>query len=154
MSHKSRAVIIAAALGIPLFPLGAHFLLAKNEPPGFRETIPETGNAETIPAAVPAKETPPQTAPEMLARAFRRPGAETAGEKTPGPDAAVRAAPVPGDGKFSYLGLIRESESREWLCVKEEASGRVMFVEPDPASAREERWVFAIEGVSYSIGRN
>jgi hypothetical protein len=50
--------------------------------------------------------------------------------------------------------LIRESDSRERLCIKEEETGRVLFVDPDPAPANEERWVFAIEGVSYSIGRN
>jgi hypothetical protein len=152
MSHKSRALRIAAALGIPLFPLGARLFLAANEQPGFREAIPAVGEFQEIPAAAGEKETPPQTAPEILALAFRRPGTGAAGEKTIRP--VVRATPVPGDGKYSYLGLIRESDSRERLCIKEEETGRVLFVDPDPASANEERWVFAIEGVSYSIRRN
>jgi hypothetical protein len=154
MGYKTAAIRIMAALGIPLFPLGARLFLAKNEPPGFRETIPDIRDIQEIPAAAPETEKLPPPGPEILALAFRRPDRGSAGEQAPQPGALVRAAPVPGDGKFSYLGLIRESDNRERLCIKEEETGRVMFVDPDPASANEERWVFAIEGVSYSIRRN
>ncbi|MDR1250155.1 MAG: hypothetical protein LBK63_12750 [Treponema sp.] len=154
MSHKTAAVRIAAALGIPLFPLGAYFFLLKNEPANFRGTIPDIREIPEIPAVAPEKETPPPASPEILALAFRRPDRGAAGEKTLRMDAAAQAAPVPGDGKFSYLGLIRESDSREWLCIKEEETGKVIFVDPDPETANEERWVFEIEGVSYSIRRN
>jgi hypothetical protein len=154
MGYKTAAVRIMAALGIPLFPLGAYWFLAKNEQPGSREAIPAVREFQEIPATESEKETPPPPGPEILALAFRRPHRESTGEKAAPPDAVVRAAPVPGDGKFSYLGLIRESGSRERLCIKEEETGRVMFVDPEPESDNEERWVFAIEGVSYSIGRN
>ncbi|MDR1250205.1 MAG: hypothetical protein LBK63_13000 [Treponema sp.] len=153
MSHKA-AVRIAAALGIPLFPLGAHFFLAKNEPPDIRAAIPVAGDIQEIPAAVIKKETQQPTAPEILALAFSPPEKGTAGKKASGESAVVRADPVPGDGKFSYLGLIRESNTQEWLCVKEEETGRVLFVDAKLASANEDRWALEIEGVSYSIGRN
>jgi hypothetical protein len=154
MRHKTTAVRIAAALGIPLFPLGAFFFPGANKAPLMREAIPDAGIIEAIPAAVPEQERQARTEPEILALAFRRPARKAAGKQTSGPDRAVRAAPVPGEDKFSYLGLIRESDGREWLCVKEEATGRVIFLDSDPAAINEERCVFEIAGVSYSIGRN
>jgi hypothetical protein len=154
MSYKTSAVIIMAALGIPLFPLGACLFLVQNEPSGFREAFSNIRDIPEIPATAPEEDTPPPAGPEILASAFRRPGRGTAGKKAPGTDAAVPDGPAPVEGKFSYLGLIRESDSREWLCIKEEETGRVIFVDPGPEPANEERWVFTIEGVSYSIGRN
>jgi hypothetical protein len=154
MSHKTVAVSIAAALGIPLFPLGAGLFLAHNEPSGFRETIPDIREIPEIPAAAPQKAAPPPAGPEILAPAFRRPDRGAAAEKTLRTEAAGRPGPIPGDGKFSYLGLIRESDSRERLCIKVEETGRVIFVDAGLEPANQERWVFEIEGASYSIGRN
>jgi hypothetical protein len=154
MSHKAAAIRIIAALGIPLFPLGAHFLLVSRDSPDIRETIPESGESQKIQSAIPETATLLQTPPEILALLFSRPDQEAEETQASKEAPAVRAAPVPGDGKFSYLGLIRESSSQEWLCVKEEETGRILFVDARLASAHEDRWALEIEGVSYSIGSN
>jgi hypothetical protein len=166
MRHKLLTVKIIAALGIPLFPLGAHFFLAANETSGFRETNRASRNgAETLAdvrgSEAPgesAGETPPPIGPETLARVFRQPDKgpdrAPAAEKPPESNAAAKSAPLPGDGKFSYLGLIRESNDQEWLYIKEEETGRVISVNASLATADEERCVVEIEGISYFIRRN
>jgi hypothetical protein len=175
MPNKLGLLKIIAALGIPLFPLGA-FFLPPNRAPGFREPgeaprdIPAPAFEPETPAEAeppPGEEAPPVAA-ETLALAFRAPnrvlntapnkvpntaaaGAGQAGTRPPGD--ITPAQPVPGEGKFSYLGSIRESNDREWLYIKEEASGRIISFDASLGSTNEESCVVEIEGASYFIRR-
>jgi hypothetical protein len=167
MPNKAPAIAIIAALGIPLFPLGARLYLSRSNTAGFTEPAPAPRGIQETPAAggeglsesgrIPDKTLPPIAA-ETLARVFRSPAGGAAGEQPPGErqtgGAPLPAAkPVPGEGKYSYLGSIRESDDREWLYIKEEASGRIISINTSPFSINEERCVVEIEGISYSIRR-
>jgi hypothetical protein len=173
MGNKLLAIKILAALGIPLFPLGARLYLSQASAPAPREAAAQGGvppaafEPERLgePGRPPGEALPPVEA-EALARVFRAPGKaapgdgsreraqeraqERAGEEGPG----GQSLPVPGEGKFSYLGSIRESGGREWLYIKEEASGRIISVDALLSSTTAERCVVEIEGISYSIRRN
>jgi hypothetical protein len=164
MRHKLLALSIAAALGIPLFPLGAYFFLAAHNA-GFRvETPAFRGIAETQAAERGAEEpgespgaaekAPSPVGPEMLARVFRQPNTGPVAAEAPGEEALVQSGPVPGEGKFSYLGLIRESNEQEWLYIKEEETGRIISVNAGLASVDAERYVVEIDGTAYFIRRN
>jgi hypothetical protein len=164
MRHKLLTIKIVAALGIPLFPLGAYFFLEINKASGIQEEraasrdIAETRAAERGSEGIDessgsAPETVPPISPEILARVFRQPGKGPAREKTPRENETVQAGPVPGDGKFSYLGLIRKSNDQEWLYIKEEETGRIIPVNACLASADEEHCVVEIDGISYFIRR-
>jgi hypothetical protein len=164
MRNKLLAVKIIAALGIPLFPLGARFFPPQGSVGGLAETgeAPQ-GIAETQAMAFepegsvkpekPIEKTFPPVKAETLARVFSPPNKARAGEQPPRDGTAAQTQAVPGDGKFSYLGSIRESNGREWLYIKEEASGRVMSIDASLDSSNEAGCVVAIEGVSYFIRR-
>jgi hypothetical protein len=165
MRHKLRTVKIIAALGIPLFPLGAYFFPPHSEAPGFQGTPPAPGEIQATPAAGLEPERPaesgkppgeplPPIGAEALARVFAPPKKAAAGGQAPGNDPSIQTRPVPGEGKFSYLGSIRESNNREWLYIKEEASGRILSIEASAGSINEERCVVEIDGTSYLIRRN
>ncbi|MDR0597723.1 MAG: hypothetical protein LBG14_04375 [Treponema sp.] len=162
MYNKLLTVKIIAALGIPLFPLGARLFLSQNNASGFRESARAPQGLTEIPAPafnpegpaeagkLPDRALPPIGA-ETLARAFRAPNKALPGEE-PRED-APQTRPVPGEGKFSYLGSIRESDDREWIYVKEETSGRILSINASLASINEEHCVVEIEGASYFIRR-
>jgi hypothetical protein len=162
MHNKTLAIKIIAALGIPLFPLGACFYLSQSNAPGFPETS-QAGSPETPARAFeperlaepgrPVDEAPPPIGAETLARVFRAPNRAAAREEAPEDAAIAQAQPVPGDGKFSYLGSIRESNNREWLYIKEETSGRIISIDASLSSINEERYVVEIDGASYFIRR-
>jgi hypothetical protein len=169
MGYKARAVALIAALGIPLFPLGARWYLSRGNAAGLPETAgtsrgfpefpgpetPDLDRAGAAPAERSAAETFPPVSPETLARVFSPPNKAAAGEERPGESGAVpRAQPVPGEGKFAYLGSIRKSDDQEWLYLKEAETGRVVAVNPLGASANGERWVVEIGGITYGIRRN
>jgi hypothetical protein len=163
MSHKTPAIKIIAALGIPLFPLGAHYFQPPNKAPVFREAGPAPQGVQETPAFEPegfagpgegGGETLPPIRAETLARVFSPPNRGAAREKPPGGGAISQAQPVPGDGKFSYLGSIRESDDQEWLYIKEKETGRIISINAKTASIDEERCVVEIEGTSYFIRRN
>ena len=165
MHNKALTIKIIAALGIPLLPLGAHFFLAHSSAPGFREAaqapqaIPETQATELEPegAVKPggfADKTLPPIGAEILARVFNAPNTGVAKKKPPEGGAIARTQPVPGDGKFSYLGSIREANDRQWLYIKDEETGMVISVNADMSVIDEEHCVVEVEGTSYSIRRN
>jgi hypothetical protein len=165
MHNKRPALKIIAALGIPLFPLGAHFFPPHNKAPGFQGAPRTPREIQETPAAALEQERPveagkpledplPPIGAETLARVFVLPNRAAAREEAPGDDAIAQAQPVPGDGKFSYLGSIRESNNREWLYIKEETSGRIISIDASLSSINEERCVVEIEGTSYFIRRN
>jgi hypothetical protein len=173
MSYKTLAIKIIATLGIPLFPLGARLYLSHSggapreaaRGGGAEEAAFEPGTAGE-PAELggpfrcdgperPGAGAPPPVSPEALARAFGPPGRAAVREQRPEEDggAGVPARPVPGEGKFSYLGSIRESNDQEWLYIKEETTGRIISISAGAVSADEERWVVEIEGTAYFIRR-
>ncbi|MDR3124247.1 MAG: hypothetical protein LBU16_10795 [Treponema sp.] len=163
MGNKTLAITIIAALGIPLFPLSARFYLSQNSAAGFQEAtqapqdVPETPTAAPEVSAEPgmsSAEASPPISPETLARVFVPPNKAATREETPADSGTgARAQPVPGDGKFSYLGLIRDSNDQEWLYIKEEETGKVISVNARAASINEEYCVVEIEGTSYFIRR-
>ena len=53
MSNKVPAIKIMAALGIPLFPLGAHFFPPPQGAPGFREATRAPQGVQEAPAFEP-----------------------------------------------------------------------------------------------------
>jgi hypothetical protein len=162
MSHKTLSIRIIAALGIPLFPLGAHFFRPYGTAPGLGETEPPQAVQETpafepegfAETGEPGGEAPPPVRAEILARVFRAPHRGAAREQPPEEGAGSQSRPVPGDGKFSYLGSIRESDDQEWLYIKEKASGRIFSVDAKTGSIDEGHCVVEIEGTSYFIRRN
>jgi hypothetical protein len=161
MRDKLLAIKIMAALGIPLFPLGARFFPPRSNASDFREASPgvwETPAAALEPerpveAGAPFEEPLPPPGAETLARVFRIPKGAAAGENPPGDEGISQTRPVPGDGKFSYLGSIRESNNQEWLYIKEEETGRIISVNASPGSINAEDCVVEIEGTSYFIRR-
>ena len=164
MRNKILAINIIAALGIPLFPLGAWFFLSQSSASGFRSAgqapqgIPEIpapafrpeGSVET--GKLLDQALPPIGA-ETLARVFRAPNKAASREKAPEDAAIPQTRPVPGDGKYRYLGSIRESDNREWIYIKDETNGRILSVNANLASINEEHCVVEIEGTSYFIRR-
>jgi hypothetical protein len=162
MRHKTIRII--AALGIPLFPLGARFFPPQNKAGGFSQAGQAPRNIQEIPAAVferegfaepgePAVATFPPA--EALAGLFSPPAKAAAREKSPGNDGAgAQTQPVPGEGKFSYLGSIREANDQEWLYIKEEETGRIISVNAGLSSIDGERRIIEIEGASYFFRSN
>jgi hypothetical protein len=164
MNDKTAAIKIIAALGILLFPLGARFYLAQNSAPGFTETAQAPRDIQETPARAleskgpvetgsPVDERLPPIGAETLARVFRAPNKTARGGKPPEDAAIAQPQAVPGDGKFSYLGSIRESNDREWIYIKEKDTGRIISVNASLASINEDRYVVEIEGASYFIRR-
>jgi hypothetical protein len=162
MRHKIIRII--AALGIPLFPLGARFFPPQHNAGGSWEAGRAPREGPETPATVPAPEgfaepgrptdgaLPPA---EALAGLFIPPATATerrAPSRDGGPEAQTR--PVPADGKFSYLGSIRDANDQEWLYIKETETGRIISVNASLASINGERWVVEIEGASYFLRRN
>jgi hypothetical protein len=165
MHNKALTIKIIAALGIPLFPLGARFFLAHDSAPVFGEAaqapqgIPEIEATALEPegAVKPGSsvdEAFPPIGAETLARVFHSPNTGAAKKQPPEGITSARAQPVPGDGKFSYLGSIRDANDRQWLCIKDEETGMVISVNADMSEINEEHWVVEIQGTSYSIRRN
>jgi hypothetical protein len=162
MSYKALAIKIIAALGIPLFPLGARLFLSQNSAGGFQETAPAPRGVINAPPADPegfvqpekfAAEALPRVSPETLARVFSPPNRGAPKEQLAAADASVQTQAVPGDGKFSYLGSIRESTDQEWLYIKEKETGRVISINARAASINEEHCVVELGGISYFIRR-
>jgi hypothetical protein len=162
MRHKTIRII--AALGIPLFPLGARFFPQHNNAVGSlaagqapRE-IPKAPAAVLAPEGFAEPERPPDGAlppAETLAGAFSPPTKAAAREAPPGDGGAeAQTQPVPVEGKFSYLGSIREANDQEWLYIKEAETGRIISVNASLASINDERCVVEIEGASYFFRRN
>jgi hypothetical protein len=165
MSYKTLTLKILAVLGIPLFPLGARFYLSHNSAAVVQEATRRSQAVREIPAweAGPEGFAPPESfagdalppvSPETLARVFSPPNRGAAGEGAAGASpAAADTRPVPGDGKFSYLGSIRDSHDQEWLYIKEEETGRVIPVNARAGLIDEERCVVEIGGTAYFIRR-
>jgi hypothetical protein len=165
MHNKIAVIKVIAALGIPLFPLGAGFFPPSNRAPVFREEEETPQTIQETPAAIfeaegfieserPLAETLPPIEAETLARVFKAPNRAATRERDPGDSTiAAQAQPVPGEGKFSYLGSIRDSGGREWLYIKEEKTGRIFSIDASLGSINEERCVVEIEGTSYFIRR-
>ncbi|MDR2079548.1 MAG: hypothetical protein LBP74_07505 [Treponema sp.] len=158
MYRKLFIIKVVLVLGIPLFPLGALFFLSKNRIPLPREELAERG---TFPIAQPELQDQGllQTGVDQLARIFRPP------INKPAPIAGIPAepayegadidpAPIPGDEKFSYLGLIRETDDQEWLYLKDRESGRIISINASLISAGTEYSVVDIGGIQYFIRRN
>jgi hypothetical protein len=161
---RHNIIRIIAALGIPLFPLGARFFPLQHNAGGFWEADRAPGGIPETPAAVPEPEgsaepeklfdktLPP---PEALAGAFSPPVKPAARKMSPEDSGAgARPPPVPGEGKFSYLGSIRDADDQEWLYIKEKETGRIIAINAGPASIDGERRVVEIEGASYFFRRN
>jgi hypothetical protein len=165
MHNKIGTIKVIAALGIPLFPLGAGFFPPPNSAPALWESEKAPQDILEAPAAFfeaeglveperPLAETPPPIEAETLARVFRAPNRAAARERPPGNDTiAAQDRPVPEEGKFSYLGSIRDSGDQEWLYIKEEKTGRIISIAASPDSSGEENSVVEIEGTSYLIRR-
>jgi hypothetical protein len=159
MRHKTIRII--ATLGIPLFPLGARFFPPHNNAGGFLEAGRAPQGAQETPATVfeelgePGKllgETLPPA--EALAGLFSSPAKAAVREQPPENTPIAQTQPVPGEGKFSYLGSIREANDQEWLYIKEEATGRIISVNASLSTINGEHLMVAIEGASYFFRRN
>jgi hypothetical protein len=164
MRNKIAALKVIAALGIPLFPLGALFFPPPTRMPVFSEKGEAPQEIPEIPAAIfkdesfvdperPVAEAFPPVGAEALARVFSPPDKTAAGEEPQGEDIIAETNPVSGEGKFSYLGSIRDSGDQEWLYITEEETGRIISVDTSLGSSNEERCVVEIEGTSYFIRR-
>jgi hypothetical protein len=154
MYRKLFIIKIVLVLGIPLFPLGALFFLSKNRIPLSREELAEGGILPITPP-VPQDQETLQTGAGELALIFRPPiNKPIAGIPAEPADEDIDPAPIPGDEKFSYLGLIRETDDQEWLYLKDRESGRVISINASLISAGGEYSVVNIGGIQYFIRRN
>jgi hypothetical protein len=158
MYRKLFIIKIVFALGIPLFPLGALFFLSKNRIPLPREELTERGTLPITPPEIQDRE-PLQAGADQLALIFRPPINKPAPIVTVPAEPAdeggdIDPAPIPGDEKFSYLGLIRETDDQEWLYLKDRESGRVISINADLISAGAEYSVVTIGDIQYFIRRN
>jgi hypothetical protein len=158
MYRKLFIIKIVLVLGIPLFPLGALFFLSKNRIPLPREELTERGPLPITPPELQDQELL-QTGAEQLALVFRSPintSAPIAGDPVePAHEGGdIDPAPIPGDEKFSYLGLIREADNQEWLYLKDRESGRVISINASLISTGTEYSVVDIGGIQYFIRRN
>jgi hypothetical protein len=158
MYRKLFIIKIVLALGIPLFPLGALFFLSKNRIPLPREELTE-GRTLPITPPVAQDQDAPQTGTDQLALIFRPPinkPASIAGIPAEPADVGggIDPALIPGDEKFSYIGLIRKTDDQEWLYLKDRESGRVISINPSLISAEAEYSVVDIGGIQYFFRRN
>ncbi|WP_010259491.1 hypothetical protein [Treponema primitia] len=158
MYRKLFIAKIILALGIPVFPLGALFYASQNRPPIPREELAENVIIPVTLPDIPEKKQP-QTGADQLALIFRPPINKPA-SKTPVPENPVPGdgntdpIPIPGEEKFSYLGLIRETDNQEWLYLKDRESGRIISINAGLVSADAEYSVINIDGTQYFIRRN
>jgi hypothetical protein len=84
---------------------------------------------------------------ESLAGVFRVP---VRGVTPRQPEArAIQTRTVPGDGKFSFLGSIRNNDDQEWLYLKEVETGRIISINAETVVVSGEGRVIEIEGASY-----
>ncbi|MFP3042356.1 hypothetical protein LQZ19_11125 [Treponema primitia] len=158
MYHKLFIAKIILALGIPLFPLCALFYVSQN-----RASIPQVELVENviIPAALPDIQEYERNhiSADQLALIFHppinKPAAKVYVPEDPVlEDRKADPIPIPVDEKFSYLGLIRETDSREWLYLKDRESGRIVSINTNPVSEDTEYSVVDIDGIQYFIRRN
>ncbi|MDR2739850.1 MAG: hypothetical protein LBB68_08485 [Treponema sp.] len=139
MYRKLFIIKIVLVFGILLFPLGALFFLSKNRIPLPREELAERGTFPITPPELQDQRLL-QTGVDQLALIFRPP--------------INKLAPISGDEKFSYLGLIRETDDQEWLYLKDRESGRVISINASLISTGAEYSVVDIGGIQYFIRRN
>jgi hypothetical protein len=108
------------------------------------------------------KQKPPQPDANQVALVFRPPintpppaRKELQTENLIQAGGEIGTPSIAGDEKYSYLGLIRESNDQEWLYLKDRETGRVISIrEADMVSANQEYCVVDIGGIHYFIRRN
>ncbi len=175
MQNKFRLIIaeillLATAVMIPLIIIPGTERLRAELSVVTGEALPGGGQNVASPVSADGEGgSPAPPSPRTMARSFyipvpAPPVSEVRPEEVPPEPEEIK--PLPGDGRFKALGVIRDGEDVERLYLKDEQTGRLLKLRLDGgvedgnqiisgtgSAAASSGYILNIDGVLYSIRR-